>query len=166
MKANIKYIFLAFLAVILLCRSAGFSQEKFGIGFVLGEPTGVTWKYKINSTNAIDGALGFSPFDRYRLHVDYLWQSLPFNERNLALHYGVGMAVGFGRTRYFAVDDGRRQYFLRDQEIGFGIRGVVGIDYRIQQSPVNLFFEVAPLVIVAPGGGMGIDVGLGVRFYP
>ncbi|MBI1804875.1 MAG: DUF3996 domain-containing protein [Ignavibacteriae bacterium] len=168
MKNTLSYRFtlIVALAVLLLAPTAAPGQGKFGVGFVVGDPTGVAWKYKLNANNALDGAIGFSPFDRYRLHVDYLWHSNPFHEQNLALHYGAGVAFGFGRTEYIVVNDGRSRYLLRDQEIGFGVRGVIGLTYRVQQSPVELFFEAAPLVIVSPAGGMGVDVGLGVRFYP
>jgi len=153
------------LCVLLLFASAAaMGQGKFGVGFVLGEPTGVAWKYNMNSTNAFDGAIGFSPFDRYRAHVDYLWQTYPFNEQRLALHYGVGAAMGFGRTEYIAASNGR--YFLRDDDLGFAVRGVIGLNYRVPESPVDLFFEVAPLIVLTPTGGTGADVGLGVRLYP
>ncbi len=151
--------------LLLLTSTAAFGQGKFGVGFVLGDPTGFAWKYNVNSTHAFDGAVGFSPFDRYRVHADYLWESYPFHEQNLALHYGVGAVFGFGRTEYIVVNNGGR-YFLRDQDVGFGVRGVIGLNYKVRESPIDLFFEVAPLVILSPTGGTGADVGLGVRFYP
>lgn len=133
------------------------AQGKFGAGFVFGEPTGIAWKYRISQLNALDGALGFSPFDRYRMHVDYLWHSTPFQEQRLVLHYGVGAAIGFGRGKY--------SYFLRDQEIGFAARVPIGLSYLIPRSPVDLFIEVAPMMIFTPNTGVGIDGGLGARFY-
>ena len=139
------------------------AQGRFGAGFVFGEPTGIAWKYRINQVNAIDGAIGFSPFDRYRIHVDYLWHSFPFRDQNLSLHYGIGAATGFGRTDYIVVS-GKRTYVLRNQEIGLGARAVTGLTYLIPKTPLDLFFELAPLIIFNPGTGMGIDVGFGGRF--
>jgi len=121
------------------------AQGKFGAGIVFGEPTGFAWKYRIN--------------------VDYLWQSHPFQEPKLSLHYGPGAALGFGRTNYIYVDRGNG-YIFRSQELGFGIRGVVGLTYLVPKTPMDLFFEVAPVMILAPGAGTGIDVGFGARFYP
>jgi hypothetical protein len=137
---------------------------RFGAGFVFGEPTGIAWKYQMNDRNALDGSIGFSPYDRYRINVDYLWQSYPFNEPRLALHYGVGGALGFGRTDYL-FDDGRNTYLFRTQDLGFGVRGVVGMTYLVPRTPMDLFLEVAPLMILAPGTGMGLDAGFGARFY-
>ena len=156
------------LCLILLCLlSAGTSsaEGKFGIGVVFGEPTGVAWKYRINYINAIDGSIGFSPYDRARVNIDFLWHSHPFNGGQLALHYGVGSAFGFGRTDFIAVR-GNDGYFLRRQELGFGVRAVIGLTYDIPRSPVDLFFELAPILVLTPGTGMGIDVGVGARIYP
>lgn len=141
------------------------AQGNLGIGFVVGEPTGIAWKYRMNDYNAIDGAIGFSPYDRYRFHVDYLWHSGPFEERELLLHYGIGAAVGFGRTEYI-VTEGRRRYFFRNDDVGLGMRGVVGLTYKVRRSPIDLFVEAAPLLILSPGSGFGVDAGLGIRFYP
>ena len=158
----------AYAAIVCLAFCSGIparAQGRFGFGVVFGEPTGVAWKYKLANSNAIDGAIGVSPFDRFRIHVDYLWHAYPFSTSNLALHYGVGPAFGFGRTDVvYSYSDGG--YILRRGDLGFGIRTVAGLTYSIARSPVDVFFELAPLFIFAPGTDVGIDIGLGARFYP
>jgi hypothetical protein len=44
-------LLLVVLATLLLV-SQGFSQKKFGIGLMLGEPSGISWKYHLSSSNA------------------------------------------------------------------------------------------------------------------
>ncbi len=152
------------LFIALCCTAISQPQGRLGAGFVVGEPTGIAWKYRLNETNAVDGVLGFSPYDRYRLQVDYLWQTFPFEERKLGIHYGLGAAFGFGRIRYVVYDPGNG-YYVREDNMGFGVRGVVGLDYMIQKTPLDVFFEVAPVVALTPDPGSGIDVGFGMRFY-
>ena len=155
------------VTIILSCivPSLARAEGRLGFGFVFGDPTGIAWKYRINRENAVDGAVGFSPLDRFRMHVDYLWHSYPFSEQNLALHYGVGSAIGFGRTEYFVVNRG--SYIVTRRELGFGARGVVGLTYTIPKSPVDVFLEVAPVFVLSPDPpGMGFDMGLGARIYP
>jgi len=156
-----------FLFAMIMSLSMSFSQPRgnFGIGFVFGDPTGFAWKYRLENTNSVDGVIGFSPFDRFRLHVDYLWESRPFSERNLSLHYGPGAVVGFGRTQYIVYNSGNG-YFLRNEEVGFGLRGVIGITYLVKRTPLDVFFEIAPLIVFAPHTGSGIDLSFGGRFYP
>jgi hypothetical protein len=136
-------------------------QGKFGAGFIVGEPVGISWKYRTSYTNAFDGALGFLPDHGYRVHVDYLWQSYPFDEQNLAVHYGAGMAVGSGRSAYF----NNNGTFFRNQEVGFGLRGVLGLNYLIRKTPLDLFVEFAPLIVLTPNSGSGVDLGFGARVY-
>ena len=124
---------------------------RFGLGFVFGEPTGISWKYRMDQVNAVDGAIGFSPFDRVRFHVDYLWQAHPFNEPRLGLYYGPGITFGEG-------------YYFPEDQAGFGVRGEIGMNYLVRQTPLELFFEMAPTIILTPGSTSGLDVGFGGRF--
>ena len=162
---NRKWI--VFLLVTIACFSTTFGQPRgnFGVGFVFGDPTGFAWKFRLSGENALDGVVGFSPFDRFRLHVDYLWETEPFTERHLSLHYGPGAVFGFGRTEY-VVYNSRNGYFLRSEAVGFGVRGVIGITYLVKKTPIDVFFEMAPLIIFAPHTGTGIDISFGGRFYP
>jgi len=151
------------VALILGFHQAASAQGNFGVGFVFGEPTGISWKVRIFPNNAIDGAFGFSPSDRFRMHVDYLWETHPFTERNAHLYYGLGGAVGFGRTEY--VRSGRFLIFTDSGDGDFGIRVPVGVDYFIPKSPVEIFLEVSPVLVLTPTSGLGIDGGIGARFY-
>ena len=156
------------LGVLLLlgCGSAlAQPPGRFGFGFILGEPTGLSWKYKMSRANALDGAIGFSPGNRFRIHVDYLWSAYPFRDPEFSLHYGVGAVIGFGET-WFVQHGHNGGYWAGTTDLGFGVRVPFGIDYSIPRSPVEIFFELAPIVIFAPAAGVAIDVGLGVRFYP
>ena len=164
MKRSAYAIIFCVVLAVMIGHSPATAQGKFGAGFVFGDPSGISWKYRINHINAVDGAIGFSPFDRFRIHADYLWHSYPFREEHLALHYGLGAAVGFGRTEYFVVR-GRDAFLFRDDEPGFAARGVFGLTYQIPKSPLDTFVEVAPLVIFSSPAGFGVDAGLGLRFY-
>ncbi len=157
-----RYLFGSVLLLVLAV-SSSLAQGRFGFGLVFGEPTGLSWKYKLDRSNAFDGVVGFSPEDRFRIHADYLWIGHPFNDGSFSLHYGLGAAIGFGRTSYLATRDG---YFIRTQELGFAVRVPIGIDYAIPRSPLELYFELAPIIILTPDAGVGIDAGLGIRFYP
>ena len=151
---NTKRIAAVTACAIVFCAMCSFSQGqgRFGVGMVFGEPTGVAWKYRMNNSNAVDGAIGFEPNNNLRVHADYLWQSHPFDERRLSVHYGLGAAFG----------DTHRE---SDRDMGFAARGVVGLTYLVSNSPIDMFFEVAPLMIFTPDPGSDLDIGLGGRFY-
>jgi hypothetical protein len=156
-------------AVLLLLLGTGIQiasaapQGRVGFGFVLGDPTGLTVKYFLDRSSAIDGVLGFAPGDRFRLHGDYLWIRTPFRDQDVSLHYGVGAAIGFGGPVDF---DRHRGYFVGTTGLGFAVRIPVGVDYAIPRTPCEVSLELAPLFILAPDAGVGMDLGLGFRFYP
>ncbi len=165
MKASNLVRVVLLLAVSLLLAGTARAQGRFGFGVIFGDPTGLAWNYRLDHEHSVDGALGFTPFDRFRMHVDYLWRSYPFEERHLSLHYGLGGAVAFGRSGFFIVEHGE-DVLVTNENTGFGARAVVGLTYDIPRSPVDLFVEVAPIFVLAPGAGIDLEAGIGARIYP
>jgi hypothetical protein len=127
---------------------------KFGAGFIVGEPTGISWKYRFSHENALEGAVGFLPDNGYRVNMDYLWHTHPFSNERFGLDYGAGIAMGPGRT----VES-------QGQDIGFGVRGVAGLNFLIPNAPIDLFMEAAPIMVLSPTSKLGVDAGFGMRMY-
>ena len=123
--------------------------KNFGFGLILGEPTGGTIKYWLNNVNTIDADIGGGSFrGSLRLDGDYLWHFYPFNSPVANLYVGPGLALGVGGN------DG-----------SVGIRGIVGIDFIPERTPIEIFLHLGPVIWLSPGGS-NIDIALGVRFYP
>jgi hypothetical protein len=64
------------LFFITIFSITSFSQSRgFGLGIILGEPTGISAKYWTGSTTALDFGLGYSfeKNSRMHLHADYLF---------------------------------------------------------------------------------------------
>jgi hypothetical protein len=140
-------------------------NSRFGIGLVLGSPTGVAWKYWLTRTSALDGAIGLAPYDEFRFHVDYLTHTFPFESQYLSIYYGGGAAVGGGVSRdYYYWRDGL--WIARDTRLGFGARGVLGVVGMIPSTPLDAFLEIAPIFILTPSPvGFVLDFDLGTRVY-
>ena len=65
----------------------------------------------------------------------------------LPLYYGIG-----GR--------------IKDEfDTKLAMRGVVGLDYLFARAPVDIFFEVAPMLDLTPSTDFEIGAGIGARFY-
>jgi hypothetical protein len=154
----------------------GYSR-KYGVGAVVGDPTGLSGKIWVGQTNAIDLGLGFYGYG-YRggcfrdrdnraicdrrfgqgstsFHADYLWESkLLDRSAQLDWHLGVG-----GRV-----------FFLGDPCAydcwNMGVRAPIGLDLTFRQpSFLEVFLELAPVLYVAPGTFLAMEGGLGVRGY-
>ena len=66
---------IAIIVLLLSVASANAcTQDDFGIGIILGEPTGLSLKYWLDEERAIDGAAAwsYSENDSFQLHGDYL----------------------------------------------------------------------------------------------
>ncbi|OGS36123.1 MAG: hypothetical protein A2506_11590 [Elusimicrobia bacterium RIFOXYD12_FULL_66_9] len=120
-----------------------------GVGVVLGAPTAITGKLWLDGTRALDAGLGWN--SELTVYGDYLWHGwnvLPQPaEGKLPVYLGLGAQV---RTYH-------------DAE--FGIRTVAGVAYWFPRDPVEVFLELVPVFRVTPGTSVGLEAGLGLRYY-
>lgn len=147
---------LVFIGLIITpeLTSAQNDNGNTGLGLMIGEPTGVNFKYWASERNAFDAGLAWSLglYDAVHIHGDYLWHNYSvftdIEEGELPLYYGIG-----GRI-VFAEDDAV-----------IGVRVPVGINYIFEDSPLDLFLEVAPVVNLVPDTDLDVNGGLGIRIY-
>lgn len=145
------------------CGAAQAQQEGFGVGIIVGEPTGLSLKGWLNNTRAIDAGLAwsFSENDSLHLHGDYLIHD--FNmlrptdlKGRVAVFYGIG-----GRIKFEDGDDAGRN---RNDTL-VGVRIPVGVNYYFPSSPVELFGEFVPVLDFVPDTDFDLNLAIGGRFY-
>ncbi len=151
---------LVFFSLLTSCCSSTLGQG-FGVGIIGGDPTGLSVKKWLESGNAIDAAAAwsFEAQDAFQLHANYLWhRNIPAISETihgwLPFYFGLG-----GRLRLV---DGNRWH---GDEARVGIRIPLGVTYVFEQAPLDLFFEVAPTLDVAPRTDADFDAAIGIRFY-
>ena len=139
--------------------AASGSVSGIGIGIIAGDPTGISLKQWLNDKTAVDAGIGwtFSGEDSFHLHADYLIHNFEILENgkmkgSLPIYYGIG-----GRYRYEEDDGGGDSVF--------GVRVPVGISYIFPEAPVDIFFEVVPVLDLFPDTELEINAGVGVRYY-
>ncbi|HTK82614.1 MAG TPA: hypothetical protein VL633_10010 [Bacteroidota bacterium] len=162
-----KYLYLTVIALSqFLAVQASVAQErKFGLGVILGEPTGISAKLWTSPGTAFDFGLGWSvggdrisrydgSYDggsRIHFHMDYLWHSFDAitSSERFPLYYGIGGRIntGAGYTSSAAV------------------RGVLGIAWMPHETPVDIFLEVVPSLQLTSSTGFAIDAGIGARYF-
>jgi len=148
-----KIILISF--VFLLVFSSINAQDKnFGVGVILGEPTGLSGKYWISPERAFDAALAYSFLDdnkSFAFHADYLYHLNGIIDR----HYKMPLYYGFGV-----------RFRLREnKQNSFGVRGVIGLIVYLREAPVDIFFEVAPVFRLLPDTNIDFDIGIGARYF-
>lgn len=151
---NRSSIVLFALALLLAAPAASIAQRQgFGLGIIVGEPTGISMKKWLSTKTAFDVAVAWS-FARessFHVHADYLVHAFDEfdTDEEVPLYYGIG-----GRLKSSNGGDAR-----------LGVRGVVGIGYFFREAPIDLFFEVAPILDVAPRTELSINGGFGARYF-
>jgi hypothetical protein len=163
-----KHLLFAVITFVLFLSAAGtFAQDqerRFGLGVILGEPTGISAKLWVSSKTAFDFGLGWSlggdridynggynGGSRVHFHMDYLWHwfdAIKSSER-FPLYTGVGGRINTGAGYKGSV----------------AVRGVVGIAWLPRSTPIDIFLELVPSLQLVPSTGFGIDAGLGVRYF-
>jgi hypothetical protein len=151
------------------------SGRNFGLGFQLGDPTALIGKVFIGRGNAIDFGLGFGGWgynrcrdsaghwyycgDRYgrdwSLHGDYLWEDNLARQGQVKLDWHIGAGA---RMEFWDAFDGGRVSLIA--------RMPVGLDLTFARpSFLEVFFEIAPGLMIVPPLFFDLDAALGVRFY-
>ena len=141
--------------------------EGWGIGLMLGAPTGLTVKHWNGGANAFDLGLGVGP--GLRLHGDFLWglAQLMTNKSDLTLdlYLGVGPVLGVSRGWCGTAYSPRDKCGKRDGDVFFGARVPFGIDARLARFPFTFGLEIAPGIWLNPNFVSGLfDVLLFGRF--
>jgi hypothetical protein len=147
-----RVIALVLALVALLCGPAMAQDSGFGLGIILGEPTGLGGKIWLTDLTAVDiaAAWSFSGENAFHIHADYLYHKFDLfdvERGRLPLYFGIG-----GRIK------------LEDDSV-VSIRFPVGIAYLFEGVPVDLFFEIVPMLDIAPDTDFTLNGGVGFRYF-
>jgi hypothetical protein len=148
----IRKFIIIFIFVIIISENSQAQPSGFGLGLILGEPTGISGKYWMSPWSAIDGAFAWSldKKSKIQIHADYLWHNyeiISVIKGKLPIYYGIG-----GRI-IFAADNIA------------GIRGVVGLNYLFANTPLDIFLELVPILDLAPEVDFDFNGSIGIRYY-
>ena len=148
-----KKILLAVFFLMLTFAPVSKAQTSgFGIGLILGEPTGISVKNYISQCVAIDGAVAwsFTGGDALHVHADMLYHKFDqfdIEHGHLALYYGPGARLAVG------------------EHLWLGARFPVGVSYTLDEHIFESFLELAPTFDLTPKTDFSIHAGIGIRFY-
>lgn len=144
--------------------SSGEGVEKgtFGLGLIVGLPTGIAAKLYLQDDQAVQGAFGVNFVSGgIHLHADYVFHPYILQDKEeftMPVYAGPGARL----VQYREGRDG-------DNYMALGARGVVGMMFDFKKLPLDVFLEAAFVLEYGfadeEGFGVTVDVGAGARYY-
>jgi len=149
----LKKLIIALLFIFSMITISKAQDRGFGAGIIIGEPTGLSGKYWIDDSRALDFGFGSSFVHTHTalsLHSDLIFHNYDVikSEFRLPVYYGLGVRI------HLSDKDGNT----------FGARGVIGIAWMLN-NPFDVFFELAPVFNLFPETSLHLDLSLGGRYY-
>lgn len=167
---SFRRISLAIALSLALSHSASANTPgPFGLGIVIGEPTGLSAKLWLDQKHALDFGLSFSFDDYFLIFSDYLFHFPGAFGRSskfvteLTPYVGIGGVLAFANDRHAHHD--RHLYGHERDSLGLGVRVPVGIEWIPSSAPLGVFVELVPGIAIAPATDAFFEGGIGVRYY-
>ncbi len=134
----------------------------FGIGVMLGDPSGVSGKVYLQDTMALDFGVGVGFFggNNFHTHADLLFQ------------YGL-RSFSAGQLDWFIGGGPKFSFFWSGRGNGngnrarsaLGGRGAAGLSWTFKHAPVELFMEAAAGFWLVDFVAFDFDGSVGARYY-
>jgi hypothetical protein len=152
MKRLTTLLFIFLSTAFLSSATLSAQSSGFGLGVMVGEPTGISFKNWTGSNTAISGGAtwSFSGQDAIHLHADFIkhqFGDIKVENGQLPWYFGLGARVA-----------------LQD-ESKVGARVPVGLNYMVSDAPLDIFVEIVPMLNLLPDVEFEAGGSLGVRYY-
>ena len=148
---NSSHIFVILaLCLFTASRQWAYSQDKLGIGVIVGAPTAVSAQARYPSSNSLDFLFAWRMDNWFFLqcHYDYRIRTLEQGqEYNIGLYAGPGIFLQTARRN--------------DPVVGFS--GNVGIAWLFKQH-FEFFLEISPKIGLVPSTDLMMTGGFGFRY--
>jgi hypothetical protein len=149
----ILFTFLTFASSIFALNNA---FAKSSIGFILGNPTGLSGKFQLDAKHSLATAIATNSGSNsgFQIHADYIKdaaRSFKIEGEKLEFYYGLGL-------RFIQVNSGKNE-----NKTAIGVRLPIGILYDITNPDIQLFGELSPSLNLTPSTDFSLAFGIGVR---
>ena len=154
-KIMMTKFFSAFVALMLLATLSQAQDYKSAVGLRFGAPLSVAYKTFVSDRGAFEGVAGFRSYSGYswfNIGAYYQLHNEISSVDGLKWYYGGGANIYFWSWDSAFVNPG--------SSTSFGISGVLGLDYKFSDLPLNLSVDWIPTFFLN-GYGNGFGAGYG-----
>ncbi len=147
------HILLVIVSLLIISNLNHAQQKGFGLGVVLGEPTGISAKFWLTSGTAIDFGLGYSftsSNSLFAFYADYVFHhaDMIHSGKKFVVYYGPGARLK-----------------IKESTSRLGVRGVIGILWLPRGTNFDVFIEIAPILDIIPATKFDFSGGIGGRYF-
>jgi hypothetical protein len=143
-------VFLFFMSVSAAYAASDKDSHEFGLGIVLGEPSGINGQFYWGPKTAIDVTAAWSFHDWLMVAGDFqVYNYILDSPREWKWYYGIGTYLALPKN-----DHG-----------SFGVRIPLGLRYHIPHSVVDVWGEVDPALKLVDETAADLQGGIGVTFW-
>ncbi|MEN0067355.1 MAG: hypothetical protein AAGA48_34815 [Myxococcota bacterium] len=141
------------------------SVRPFGLGVQLGTFSGITGKLYLRGREtafdfAVGTAYGATFADSVHAHVTFHQHFGPLTEgAGVTIPWRLGVGGWLNAGRYWVVPQ------FEGRGVIAGARLPVGLDFDLEDVPVQFYAEIAFALVIVPGITAGLDGSIGVRYY-
>jgi len=139
------------ISVLLFSSSVYAAKATHGVGFELGNLSGVSYKAWLNKKKAIHSTVGWdSSGGAVIVKADYLFHKIgiyPLEKGKLSLFYGTGFSANF------------------EIDMVLTLRAPIGLTYEFEKKPYDIYFNYTPGLSFLPGFKLGQAYGLGFLYW-
>lgn len=157
MKKLLTIICLTVVATFALNLKSNAQSYQNAIGGRFGAANGVTFKTTLGGNKMVDLIANFrsnSSYSYFRVTGLYEIYNPIQDVAGLNWYYGGGGTVGSVKNKY-----------TRDSDLYLGVDGVLGLDYKFKDAPINLSLDWKPTIGLVPDTDFDASgVGLSLRF--
>jgi hypothetical protein len=150
---SVSIVVRGFMIALFLISFQLHAQYNTAVGFRVGGTTGVGGKFFIKQSKAIEAIVG--SFGNGISFTGLVEKYMPvYNATGLYVYYGGGGHLAFynGQGRYYGYF-GREVDYHRNNDLGFGINGIVGFEYRMPDGiPISFSIDLKPFIEMGTGG--------------
>ena len=146
-------IFMTLAIALVLTSASSFAavdRNEFGLGFVIGEPTGLNAQFFWNKNTAVDFTAAWSMGDWMMLAGDYqIYNYIGDAPREWRWYYGLGAFLKFPE----------------DEDLKLGFRVPLGVKYHFPYSIIDIWAEIAPGIELIDDTNAILHGGLGLTLW-
>jgi hypothetical protein len=158
MKRLFTILCLTVLTSIALYSTADAQDYKNAIGGRFGTANGITFKTSLGGNKMLDLIANFRSNNNYSyFRLTGLYEiNMPIaGAPGLGWYYGIGGTLGSVKNKNFGFNDKSDLYVSAD--------GVLGLDYKFADAPINLSLDWKPAIQLTPdtefdGSGVAISI--------